>query len=163
LLDIDELLTPIPGDNPAGIDLRSDSSPSSIYYAVKDARTAARSSERQLLLEGDGSAPPPDWRPVLERGCEALKDKSKDLEIAAFVVEAALRLDGLAGLRDGFRLLRELIERFWDQLYPLPDEDGVETRVAPIAGLNGSGAEGTLLAPLARIRLTEGSSDGPFS
>lgn len=163
MLDFDQLLAPINGDGPGGVDLRLDPSPTSTYYTVKDARSTARAAERQRLLEGlesDGSA---DWRPVLERGCVALAEKSKDLEIAAYVVEALLRLQGFVGLRDGFRLLRELVERFWEQLYPLPDEEGIDSRVAPLAGLNGEGSEGTLLGPMMSTPLTGGSSVGPYS
>ena len=40
--------------------------------------------------------------------------------------------------------MRELAENFWDGLYPLPDEDGILTRVAPLAGLNGVEADGVL-------------------
>jgi type VI secretion system protein ImpA len=161
--DFEKLLAPIEGVLPVGPDLRTDSSPTSIYYAVKDARMAARASERQMMLEGHHSGPPLEWRPVLERGFEALAEKSKDLELAAYVVEALVRLQGFPGLRDGFCLLRELVERFWDQLYPLPDEDGIDTRVAPLAGLNGDGAEGTLMGPLVRVPLTAGANAGPYS
>jgi type VI secretion system protein ImpA len=157
------LLSPIAGDGPGGIDLRLDPSPTSTYYSVKDARSTARAAERQRLLEGEQSDGAADWKPVLERGCAALAEKSKDLEIAAYVVEALLRLQGFAGLRDGFRLLRELVERFWEHLYPLPDEDGIDSRVAPLAGLNGEGSEGTLLGPLMSTPLTAGSSVGPYS
>lgn len=163
MLDFDQLLSPIPGDGPGGIDLRLDPSPTSTYYSVKDARSSARAAERQRLLEGQESDGSADWRPVLELGCAALAEKSKDLEIAAYVVEALLRLQGFPGLRDGFRLLNELVERFWEHLYPLPDEDGLESRVAPLAGLNGEGSEGTLLGPLMSTPLTQGSSVGPYS
>ena len=47
-LDIEQLLAPIEGDNPAGVDLREDVSPTSDYYQVKDARSAARAAERSL-------------------------------------------------------------------------------------------------------------------
>jgi type VI secretion system protein ImpA len=163
VLDFDQLLAPINADGPGGVDLRLDPSPTSTYYTVKDARSTARAAERQRLLEGQESDGSADWRPVLERGCAALAEKSKDLEIAAYVVEALLRLQGFSGLRDGFRLLRELVERFWEQLYPLPDEDGIDSRVAPLAGLNGEGSDGTLLGPLMSTPLTGGSSVGPYS
>src|SRR5947208_13126434 len=104
VLDFATLLAPIPGDNPAGADLRADASPSSPYYAVKDARSAARAAERQLLLEGDENASPPDWRPVLQHGSKVLAERSKDLEVAAYMIEALVRLQGFPGLRDGFRL-----------------------------------------------------------
>ncbi|MBV9125076.1 MAG: type VI secretion system protein TssA [Planctomycetes bacterium] len=164
VLDFDKLLAPIAGDNPAGADLRADPSPTSYYYRVKDARSAARAAERQLLMEGEeGGTAPPDWRPILRDASKVLAEQSKDLEIAAYLVEALVRSEGFGGLRDGFRLVRELVEKFWDGLYPLPDEEGMETRVAPITGLNGEDAEGTLINPITRVDITEGSSVGPFA
>src|SRR5262245_52304712 len=127
ILDFAKLTGPIPGDKPAGIDLRADTAAGSPYYAIKDARNAARAAERQLVVEGDDSVPAPDWRPVLQHGLKATAEKAKDLEVVAYVIEALVRLHGFAGLRDGFRLARECVERFWDGLYPLPDEDGVDT------------------------------------
>jgi type VI secretion system protein ImpA len=163
VLDFTTLLAPIPGDKPAGEDLRANSSPTSPYYAVKDARSAARAAERQIVVEGEETANPPDWRPVLQHAVQALAATSKDLEITAYLIEALVRLHGFAGLRDGFRLARELAERYWEDLYPLPDEDGLDTRVAPLTGLNGDDAEGTLITPIARVPLTAGSSVGPFA
>ena len=46
-LDIEQLLAPIEGDKPAGVDLREDVSPTSDYYQVKDARSAVRAAERR--------------------------------------------------------------------------------------------------------------------
>jgi type VI secretion system protein ImpA len=162
VLDFDTLLTPIAGDRPGGEDLRLDPSPASTYYAVRDARNAARAAERQALVDGANGAAP-DWRPVLKGGSKALAEKSKDLEITAYVIEALVRVSGFAGLRDGFRLARELVENFWDDLYPLPDDEGLETRLAPLLNLNGEDGEGTLIRPILRVPLTEGSSVGPFA
>jgi type VI secretion system protein ImpA len=36
---------------------------------------------------------------------------------------AALRVEGLAGFRDGLRLIRGLLEKFWGDLHPLLDPD----------------------------------------
>ena len=66
-------------------------SPASPYYAIKDARTAARTAERQQLIGGDDGSPP-DWRPVLQHGTKALAEKTKDLEVTAYVIEALVRL-----------------------------------------------------------------------
>jgi type VI secretion system protein ImpA len=162
-LDFDRLLEPIPGDEQAGIDLRTDLSPNSTYYAVKDARNAARTAERQAILDGEGSASGADWQPVLQHGLTVLAENSKDLEVAAYLIEALVRKQGFAGLRDGFRLVRELVERYWDGLYPRPDEDGMQTRVAPLTSLNGDEGEGTLIGPIANVPLTEGNSCGPFA
>jgi type VI secretion system protein ImpA len=163
VLDLARLLLPIAGPTPAGEDLRADSSPNSLYYLIKDARSAARAAERQIVMDEDQPSAKPDWRPVLENAKKALAEKTKDLEIAAYLIEALVRLHGFDGLRDGFRLSGGLVEQFWDGLYPLPDEDGLPTRVAPLTSLNGDDAEGTLIAPLALVPLTQGSSVGPFA
>jgi type VI secretion system protein ImpA len=162
VLDFSQLLLPIPGDAPAGEDLRADASPNSIYYLIKDARSAARAAERQIVMDDEPSARP-DWRPVLDNAVIALAERSKDLEVAAYLIEALVRLHGFGGLRDGFRLACGLVEQFWDGLYPLPDEDGVSTLVAPLTSLNGDDAEGTLVAPIALVDLTQGGSAGPFA
>jgi type VI secretion system protein ImpA len=163
VLDFAALLAPIGGNTPAGVDWRGAPSPNSIYYAIKDARSAARAAERQLAMGDDDEGVKPDWKPVLLHGTKAIAMRSKDLELVAYMIEALARLHGFAGVRDGFRLARELIEKYWDHLYPLPDEEGLETRVGPLTGLNGDDAEGTLIAPLTRIPLTEGRDAGPFA
>src|SRR5262249_6410380 len=107
--------------------------------------------------------PPPDWRPIERNSITALGTKSKDLEITAFLIEALLRLHGFAGLRDGFRLARELTEKFWDNLFPMPDEEGLETRLGGLIGLNGADSEGTLIAPIGRVPITDASSVGKLT
>jgi type VI secretion system protein ImpA len=163
LLDLDALTRPIADDNPVGEDLRADSSPSSIYYRLKDARSTARAEERQLTAEGESGAIPDQWRVLLELGPAVLSERTKDLEVAAWMIEALVRYHGFAGLRDGFRLLTALVGSFWDGIYPLPDEDGIETRIAPLTGLNGEGADGTLILPIRQIRLTEPGDQGALA
>jgi type VI secretion system protein ImpA len=126
---------------------------------VKDARSAARAAERQME-GGLADAPPADWKAVTAPAIKALGESSKDLEIAAYLIEGLCRTHGFAGLRDGFKLARGLVEKFWETLYPVPDEEGVATKVAPLTGLNGDDAEGTLLAPINRIPITDSASFG---
>lgn len=162
-LDIEGLTAPISEGSPAGVDLRADSSPNSLYYLIKDARNRARADERKLE-EDPGSDVRPDWKPVLEQATKALKETTKDLEVAAYLVEALVRSKSLAGLRDGFILIRTLCEKFWDAgLFPMPDEDGIETRVFPLTGLNGAGATGTLIFPIERVQITASSGTGRFA
>lgn len=164
-IEFAKLIAPIAADKPTGVDLRTDPSPQSVYYLVKDARGKARLAERQLLLGEEVAADAmPDWRPVLQHGVAALTTKTKDLEITAYVIEALLRRQGFAGLRDGFRLARELIEKYWDALHPLPTpEEGLEGRLSAMVGLNGEDGEGTLIAPIARVPLTENTSVGQLA
>lgn len=151
-VDLAALLVPIPGENPAGVDPRQDTSPQSPYYRLRDARAEARAAERAMESE-EGESAPPQWRTIRELAPELLATTAKDLEIAAWLCEALLRSDALQGLASGVRVMTGLVESFWDDLFPLPDEDGIATRVTPVAGLNGFEGDGTLIAPLRRLAL----------
>lgn len=164
ILDLAALLEPVEGDNPAGIDLRQDTSPNSLYYQLKDVRTTARNNERKALKEeGETSFIPGDWMPILKQAPEILAKQSKDLEIAAWLIEALARTAGFKGIREGFDLAKGLIDKFWDNLYPLIDEEGIETRISPLIGLNGYGGDGTLIQPLYYLNITEGRDFGPYA
>ena len=160
--DLAALLAPVPGDAPAGTDLRADSSPQSTYYRLRDARAEARAAERAMEADETPSAPPPQWRTIRDLALEAIAEQSKDLEIAAWLTEALLRCDGLVGFTAGVKLMTGLVERFWDELFPLPDEDGITTRVGPVGGLNGLSGEGTLSQPLRKLTLFQRPDGAPL-
>jgi len=165
-IDIEALLQPFSDEKPAGEDIREDYSPNSIYYQIKDARAAARTAERQIIMSDDPEAMQsmvPEWNTVLQLAPKILTENSKDLEVAAWYIEGLLRSHGFAGLRDGLKLAKALVEQFWDGLYPMPDEDGLETRVAPLTGLNGDDGDGTLIVPITQVPLTEGYTYLPFA
>ena len=152
-LDLDILLAPISEDAPAGTDVRGDFSPTSVYFRLRDARADARAAERAADANPGEVVSPDAWRNVRSLAVKILEEQAKDLEAAAWLTEALVRSDGLAGLAFGARLIGQLAERYWDQLYPMPDEDGMETRVAPVTGLNGEGGDGTLIQPLQKLPL----------
>jgi type VI secretion system protein ImpA len=155
VIDIDALLQAISEEAPAGTDPRADSSPASLYYRTKDARNAARSAERAAVETGGAS--PEEWDTVAETAMTILTSHGKDLEIAAWLVEALLRTEGFAGLRDGMKVLAGIVNGFWETCFPELDEDGVEGKVSAVAGLNGSGAVGTLIQPIRLVPITRGS------
>jgi len=156
VIDIEALLAPISGEAPGGSNPRADSSAASLYYRVKDARNAARAAERGMVDLDSGA--PEEWDLVLSSSVTLLSTQAKDLEVAAWLTEALVRLEGFAGLRDGLTMITGLVERFWDGLFPEPDDDGMETKVGPIAGLSGSGATGTLSQPIRTLPITRGAS-----
>jgi type VI secretion system protein ImpA len=162
VLDFAKLLAPIPGDKPAGVDLRADTSPVSDYYAIRDARKAASDAERRID-KGDDSAEPPIWHPVLERATRVLAEKTKDLEITAYLIESLVRLRGFPGIRDGYRLAREFVERFWDGLYPSSSGGELQERFSHILYLNGIEGPGTLIVPVRKIAMTAATSTGTFN
>lgn len=166
VLTFARLLAPIPGDKPTGTDLRADTSPTSDYYAIRDARKRASDIERKLdkgVDKGDDTPEPPDWRPVVERATKVLEEKTKDLELAAYLIEALVRTKGFPGLRDGYRLARELVERFWEGLYPTAQDGEVQDRFSHILYLNGLDGPGALIVPVRKIAMTEKTSVGAFS
>lgn len=163
LVDIDNILQPISEELPTGLDCRNDPSPSSTYQLVKQARNSARSAERNNMFGGSNDEADEHWYKVLELAPQLLSLQAKDLEVASWYTEAMVRRYGVCGLRDSFKIILGLVENFWDNLYPMPDEDGIETRVAPLSGLNGEGSEGVIIAPIRNCLITEGNSCGPFS
>jgi len=165
VIEIAALLEPLSDDSPAGVDLRTDKSTHDAYFVLQDARTAARNKERSMVADEDGNFPDitQEWHPVLEQAQALLIEGGKDLEITAWLVEALTRLNGFAGLRDGFHLTRELVEQYWEHWLPEPDEGAIEDLVVPVAGLNGVEAEGPLIVPIRRVPITAQTSVGTFA
>jgi type VI secretion system protein ImpA len=168
VLDFAKLLAPIPGDKPAGADPRTDTSPVSDFQMIREARKAARAAERALEVPPDSEEErrkigPPDWGAVLDRGKKILAESSKDLEVTAYMIEALVREAQFAGLRDGYRLARKLIEKFWDGIFPPPEDSDTEMRLKLLLDLGGIGTTGALIAPIRKILITEQTSVGPFS
>lgn len=164
LINISALLEPIEGELSVGPDLREDPAYVTDYTQIKDARRAARDAERNNMFDGDNSEALEHWQKIFSLAPKVLAEQSKDLEVACWLTEALVRKSGFQGLKDGFSLIRQLLENFWEAgIYPAEDEDGIETRVAPISGLNGEGADGVLLSPIRNSAITEDGSMEAFN
>jgi type VI secretion system protein ImpA len=162
--DLEALLAPIPGDVPQGPDIREDFSAASPYNRLRDARSEARDAERgQDAGDADARDPGPLWRTVRELATKTLAETAKDLEVAAWLTEALVRSHGLAGLTAGARVMAGLAEQYWDGLYPMPDDYGMETRVSPVTGLNGRDGNGSLIQPLYMIPLFNRTDGSPLA
>ena len=171
-ISFDALLAPIPGEHPTGRPIRDKNSGfESDFYTIRDAANEARSAERKLSSyippvhgEEDPYKPlPPNWNAVFTTAIDILSKKSKDLWVTAWLIEALCRLQGFAGLRDGFRLARELCERYWGALHPSGPEGDLEHLLAQVSGLNGTEGEGTLIPPIKAIPITKVGSPHPYS
>jgi type VI secretion system protein ImpA len=129
VIDIEGLLSPIAGENPAGENLQ--------YSGLHDQIREARRQE-DPLAQGDWQRElkTADWEEVIRLATDALSEKTKDLQICSWLVEAEVRKSGFPGLRDGLKLARGLHERFWDQLYPEKDAEDLEARANTIAFLD---------------------------
>ena len=113
----DDLLTPIAGQNPSGVNLRYDA----VYDKIKEARRREDDLNQGIWAREVKKA---DYAQVIKLASDTLAQRSKDLQIAAWLTEAIAYEDGINGLKQAVRLLRGLIEQFWDTLYPeLEDGD----------------------------------------
>jgi type VI secretion system protein ImpA len=115
LIDTDNLLQPIAGDEPTGTNLEYDPA-----FATLE-RIAQGKSEQQI---GDTIVPgePPDWKAVHEQAA-ALLGRSKDLRIVSHLVRALLHRHGFTGLSEGLSVVCGLLERYWAPLHPRLDPD----------------------------------------
>ena len=120
----DDLLKPIPGENPSGANLYY----SSIFDKIKDARFEDEDvGPLGEYLERKKA----DFAAVIKIAGDTLANQTKDLQLAAWLAEAHLRRDGYAVLPESLDLLLHLQENFWDTVYP-PIEDGSpELRATP--------------------------------
>lgn len=156
---LDNAGTP-PSDGACGPDLEYHPS----FLAFMD---AARSRPAQQLGDSVIGAREPEWRAVLRQGL-ALASESRDLRIAAVLVQAATELHGLPGLADGLALMRVWLADHWDGLHPTLLNDG---EFDPLMRMNALAAladpEGTMGAIRRAIlldgragRLTLGDAEG---
>lgn len=126
-IDVNELLAPIPGSDPAG----SDASFSDQFDRIREARRA----DDPLLAQGEWKTElkVADWREAQSLSEDILLRTSKDLQAAAWLAEAAISRHGLEGARDGFALLAGMLETYWENLYPRADDGDLEERASKLA------------------------------
>jgi type VI secretion system protein ImpA len=123
--DLEKLLKPISDESPVGEDLR---------YVLFDPKKGIywhdrlREAHRENLYETVPKLP--DWLAVIELSTRALNTLTKDLQIASWLSDALVKHNGhdrLEGLRDSLKLMRGLIEDYWDEVFPeidLESDDG---------------------------------------
>ena len=129
-VDLEKLLYPISVERPAGESLRYEGT----YDRIREAR---REDERELS-QGIYKTEPKraEWSQVEALCLEALETRSKDLQLAVWLLEAWMHLEGFSGILNGYNLLIGLCESFWDDLYPQLDGDNTEFRIAPLEWVN---------------------------
>jgi type VI secretion system protein ImpA len=150
-IDIEAILAPIPGDNPAGEDLRY----SSAYDQIKEARRAD-----DLFDRGDWQRKikTSDWDTVIATAVEALINKTKDLQIAAWLTEALIKTEGFDGLATGLKILTGFLKDYWEHLYPELEDGDLDFRVAPIEFVNDK-----LWPSIKQVSITDSSATPGYS
>jgi len=138
----DDILEPIPGDNPSGESLRL----RPIFDKIREARR-----EDDSLAQGawQRERKVADHALAVRLIQQALATESKDLQLAAWLCEASLKSEGLRGLESAISLCRSLLEHFWDTLHPEIDDGDPEDRLAPLEWLASK-----LLIPIKSVPLS---------
>jgi len=146
MLNLDSLLAPIDAARPCGEDLA--------FAPELDAIARARQADDPSLEQGAWvtDLKEADWKFVAKQCAQLIEKRSKDLQLAVWLAEAAAKTAGMRGLADSLMLLAQLCERWWESLYPLPEDGSVEQRIGNLAWV------AARIGPWLRaIPLTEGS------
>jgi len=155
MTDLEALLRPVSDDARCGPDLDAAGDPAYVEFGV-----AAEWKEAKYVGEQEvASAQAPDWRKLKETGA-ALLAVSKDLRIAKHYVAALAHVDGLPGFASGVRLVRDLLERYWDALHPVLEGPTDDWRKNLVTELN---AERGALGGLRAAFIAESRKVGRFT
>lgn len=127
---IESLLQNIEKDAPSGTNLKHNG----IYTSIKAARTADDPTLPMGQWEHDLKAA--DWEEVTKLSVEALGTKSKDLQIAIWLLEAQINMWGFAAIGPCINFIQTLCEQFWPSMYPEIDDGDIEYRTNLIIWLN---------------------------
>ena len=150
VIEVDAILTAIAGENPSGENL--------LYAGVHDEiREARRADDPATKADWQSELKVADWAEVVRIASSALKSRTKDLQIGAWLCEALVNEHGFAGLRDGLKVMRGFHELFWDSLYPESEDGDLDARANCLALMDRQ----TAMA-LKQVQITEARGDGNF-
>lgn len=150
-MDLDAILEPIPGDNPSGENLRY----TKVYDDIQEARKAD-----DLLDQGDWQheVKVSDWNAVYSLSMDALSTQTKDLQIAAWLLESLTHTRGFEGVGKGLTVIIKLFDLFWETLYPEIEDDDLDYRAGPLEFINDK-----LWLPIKDIPITDPAKTPGYS
>jgi type VI secretion system protein ImpA len=155
LIAFDELLQPIPGDDPAG---------ETVPFTVRAEMEEARKEVDPEDFSPDDPLRPAeakkaDWPAIVRSAVKTLTTTSKDLLVAARLTEALTRRDGFGGLADGLQYQRRLLEECWDRLHPTIEDGDLEVRAGSFNWLGDDGRGARFPHALRTLPLFEHESE----
>jgi len=140
--DLDLLLAPVSGSAPAGINVE--------YEQVYEDIRQARESDPDYLPQDEWSTTlrKADWPKVIRLSSQVLRDSSKDMQVACWLVEGLAQQNGIAGAARGFYFLARFIEGYWESGWPENSEDNMAIRHAIFSRLDRQLAQMLVTRPL---------------
>src|SRR3546814_673988 len=142
-IETSEWLNPVRDDAPTGDDV----SFSDVFDKIREARR----SDDPDLPQGDWEheLKAANWREVIKLAGSVLAEQSKDLQAAVWLGEALIAQHELDGAHGACELLAELMDRYWDEMYPRVEDDDLDERAGKLAWFNDYAAQAVSAVPLA--------------
>ncbi|MAQ94411.1 MAG: type VI secretion system protein TssA [Rhodothermaceae bacterium] len=100
---LDAIRAALPGDAPAGIDMKYESE----FETLK--------AEVDALGAATGDV---DFGAIVDLASQILTEKSKDLTVASYLVLGLTRTAGYTGIAEGLAATRAVVEGFWEDAFP---------------------------------------------
>lgn len=100
---LEAIRAPIPGDHPAGEDMKYEDA----FQTLK--------AEVDELGAATGEV---DFSTIVDLSTQILSERSKDLAVAGYLVLGLTRTSGYAGIAEGLAATRAVTEGFWDDAFP---------------------------------------------
>ncbi|MCW8040442.1 MULTISPECIES: type VI secretion system protein TssA [Acinetobacter] len=127
-LELDHLLQPISESRPCGIDC----SFSNEFHAIKKAKT----KDDPLLEQGDwvSEQKKADWAFIHAKSTELLTEKTKDLRLLTWLLEAWPHLYGFDGIAKALELTHRSLNVYWDLLHPEIEDGDLDQRIGLLQG-----------------------------
>lgn len=124
------MLAPIAATSPAGDPLTG----AVFYQQVGEAR---RQDDASLPLgPWAHELKHADWHQVAKMTAQAIAERSKDLQLTAWLLEAEIHRHGYAGVAPCLVLIESLLDGYWDSLHPEMDDGDTEHRANIIRWIN---------------------------
>jgi type VI secretion system protein ImpA len=117
-LAIETLLEPITPTAPCGTELRYDP-----RFDQLEADAEPRYDYERVNGGGDRRILRPRQWPRIRDAALELATEGRDLRIMLLLLRGLVGTDGAVGLRDGLRLIRHSLDRYWADLHPRLDPD----------------------------------------
>jgi len=154
-----QLLQPITEDRPCGENLEDTELLASfdafrLFGQSRPLDAPAEPNEKRVPKPAES----PEWVEIRDKALDALT-KSKDLRLLAYLGTAMLRTDGLPAFSETVHVASQWLDMYWNQTYPLVDEDAVLRRNA----LNCFADPMAVVDGIRRVPLVRSRQHGTFS
>lgn len=117
---VQALLEDIEHNPPYGVDLKLNG----VYSAINKERKADDPSLPMGQWKHDLNMA--NWDEVSRIAVDALSKKSKDLQIAIWLLEAQIHKHGFSAIAPCIHFIHRLTEKYWDGLYPQIEDEAVD-------------------------------------